>query len=1123
VSGTVVNQWAGGYAQGTTIATLVPVLQSCVVPLTSASSVGGGSGTPTAGNWLFTVVTWTQDPALANVHVGIGDDIRSWWREYPAAGSGGNTRTTIAYTPNTIRPAGNIYVAPDGQISAISVLVVEVSGLGPWDTVGTGAPDTNYAAAATSLGLSLGAPGAASFWIAAVGGDNVSSGQALTPAGWTALHTVTETNGVNHATDSILTSAYLASSSSSQSITGTASSEDMSGFMLAVWTTGGSPIPAGQNPDWPYVKAEAGFGSGFTTPDSEVTWTDLTSRLWSWHETTGVQYQLGQIQATDLTLELDNNDNALTSSNTSSPYYPYCTDGTPLRLRFAIGTIGGVTENRWYVWQRNAQDWNEGITEDDRRRYAEVTGTDLWAALGTVPPTFYRAEIYADGPYAWWPMDDQALASGVLPVQLLNAAPGNTNPLDITLSPSGSGPSAWYSTTGTSLPYGGVTPYPSGSGAVTGPPGVAVYTVGASSGWLFGDPVGQPFSYASSGGAITASPGSYAWQASGQCGNSGNQGWFLICNDASFPALSTGVTVEGWFSYPFLGSTDAVILTSSFDNYVIAQQPYSTLTLWELLTGTEPVCELQLTTAGHLQLITYSGATATTHSIYTASDLRSGSWHHYAVTMTTTAWTVYVDGGITATIAGTATGMTSAWTWLVVNGDLGANGGSSAGTGLEHGGNVSAAHFAVYPVMLPAWRILAHYAAGITGWGLLPAPSGISVTAVDFSPGTINDTGTLSPDGQFGQFTSGYGASGPTFWSMSAVAVAQAGAVTSGPSAWAVAAHIPYQPSTYADGDNAFVSWTGVAPGFAVYSGTKAGSETQAAIVSGNSDAFAHGYGSSADSYGIGYISAGSGASPPSAPTALGDSVGQRIERLMLAGRCISPNRCIDPSALLVQAPGTAGGGTQAGDVITELQQSDSGGLYIDNLNNLTYWQRTHLAGQYSSPLWAFGPSGGSEDPYYKKIKWIADPQRVWTVIQISPFSPDGAQLPIITPTDTAAVEAAQLQYGAQPQQIQSWLQSTAQMQLQANWLLDEYGQPVRRIENLKIDAAPAPSLWPAVAAISVGDLASAEDWQIGGGGSVYTYRISQLERHVEYGGQTGEVVASVVIRADYEPSSYWS
>lgn len=1112
VPAVVVNQWANGYAQGTTMSTLVPLLQSCVVPLTSEYSAGSGSGTPTAGNWLFTLASWTQDPALADVHVGVQDDIRSWWREFPPAGSGGQTRTTISYTPNTVRAAGNVYVAPDGPIAAITVLVVEVSGLGPWDTVGTGAPATGYAAAAESLSLSLGAPGAAAFWIGAVGGDNTAAGQAFHPSGWSTLSTVSESDGSDQLASSCLTSAYLASSSSSQSVSGSATTaEDLSGFLLSVWMAGADPIPAAQNPDWPHFVLEAGFGSGFNTPDSEITWTDITSRLWSWDETTGAQYQLGQIQATDLTLELDDWDGNLKPENSASPYFPYCQDGTPLRLRAAIGTIGGVTQDRWYVIQRNAQDWTEQIDEN-YRRYCEVTGTDLWAALSAVAATFYRAAVYADQPYAWWPMDDQPGAAGVQPTSLLNAAPGNTSELSVVISPNGATAQQYESEAGVSA-----------SGHQ--PPGVGTYAAGQSAGWMYGDPTSsQPYSYASSGGPVTATPGSAAWQASGQAGSTGSYGWFLSCNDSGFPPLSGGVTIECWWNYGFYGSTYGWEISADSLSPLV-MQPYSTpLTIWEIATGSEPVAILQLSTSGYLELITYSGSTPAGSTIYNSSDLRSNSWHSAVVTLTETTWAVWLDGGEGAYASGTAAGMTSAWTWLIANGDLGTHGGSSAGTGLVHGGNVSLSHLSVYPSVLPAWRILDHYWAAVSSYGLLPAPSGVAATfypaaAVDQGSTSTPESGAFAPDGSNGVTAAAYASSSGV--TASALVAATAGSVTSGPSARAISSGV----GVYGKNPNnsfLWIGWTGLAPGFTIYTAASAGSETGAAVVNGSGGNFNSGYGSGASGNGSGQTSGGSGASPPSAPTAVGDSVAQRIERLMLAGKCISPNRCIDPAPLLVQAPGTAGGGNQAGTTITELQQSDSGLLYVDNLNNLSYWQRPHLAAQYSSPVWAFGPSG-SEDPYYRDIKWPSDPQRVWDVVQVSPFSPDGTQLPVITPTNTSGVEAAQLQYGAQPQQIISWLQSTSEMQNQANFLFANYGQPVRRVENLKIDAAPDPSLWPAVVGINVGDVITVEDWQIGGGGPVSTYRVSQIERHIEFGGRTGEVIGSCVIKADFEPTSYWS
>ena len=45
--------------------------------------------------------------------------------------------------------------------------------------------------------------------LGAVCGDNNSVSQAFAPGGWTALPTVTATNGTNHVCDAVLTSAWL--------------------------------------------------------------------------------------------------------------------------------------------------------------------------------------------------------------------------------------------------------------------------------------------------------------------------------------------------------------------------------------------------------------------------------------------------------------------------------------------------------------------------------------------------------------------------------------------------------------------------------------------------------------------------------------------------------------------------------------------------------------------------------------------------------------------------------------------------------------------------------------------------------------------------------------------------
>jgi hypothetical protein len=1088
----VVNQWSNSYGQGTTFTSITSALQSCVTPLNPANSVGPGSGYPTEGNWLFTIATWTQDPSIINVHVGVGDDIHSYWREYPASGPDENVRTSISYTPNTARQVGNVYVAPDMEIAAINVLVVEVANLGNWDTVvGT---DVAYTANGTSVSLSQAAGASGTFFMGAVGGDNVSSGQAFLPSGWQGLVTQTQTNGSDTLADNILTAAYLPLSSSTQNVSGTASTaEDLSAFLLAVLVSGNSPIPAGSNPNWPHVIFEAGFGSGFNTPDSEITWTDISSRLWEWDETTGIQFELGQLQSTNLDLHLDNYDGYISPENSSSPYYPNVIPGTPLRMRAALGTMGGNTYNRWYIIQRNAMQWGEEI-DDVFRRYCPVTGTDLWAALSATPPTFYRSEVYEDNPYAWWPMDDQPGTSGILPTQLLNAAIGNTNTLNVTLSPS----------KGVAQPYLTESGVSTGSGANAYPPGIGIYTAGSNQGWMFGDPQGQPASLGT-GNPVSATPGSASWQASGQAGSSGSYGWYLTCTDSSFPTPANGITVEIWFNYQYYGGPTGY--NSSLDSGTwspITQQPYdTTFSIWNFAGA-----GLELNTSGHLQLV----IGATTIPVYTSSDLRSNSWHMATVTLTSSTYGVWLDGGAGAQVSGSAS--PGGGDEFTINSATGG------------GGNAAFAHAAIYPYVLPYYRIMDHYWAAITAFGQLPAPTGIQISFNDAQTGLGTEAAqnAFAPDGTSGYLQGEYNAGSGIAVSAIVAATAPDG-VTSGPSAWATGA------AQYYSGDEGqgrmflWISWNGLAPSFSLYTASTLGDEAEAAVVNGTGDSFNSGFGSGASGAGVSQVSGGTGSSPPTAASSIGDTVGQRIERLMRGGRCTSPNRCIDPAPLLVQAPGTTGGGTQVGAQVQALQQSDSGMLYVDNCNHLTYWQRPHLAGQYSSPVWNIGPTTSTgRIPYYREIQWITDPQRIWNAIGISPLSPTGAALPIITPQNASEVDASQVQYGAQPLQITSWLQETSEMQNQANWLFEFYGTPQRRAQQVKIDAAAYPQAWELVLGVNIGDIVQLEDWIIGGGGTVYTYRVTEMKRHISGGlGVTGDRTATVELTLDYEPTSYWS
>jgi hypothetical protein len=165
--GTVVNQWAATMAQPAGLnANPPPDLQSVVVPLNGTASVGGGTGIPTAGNWLFCLVGWNQDDLDATMHaitIAVADDIHSFWRPgiVPSGPAGvsqasADSRTAVWYTPNLARVPQFVYVAPSGSSAAIAVLVVEVAGIGPWDKVD--GLTTAYQADAQSVTLSLPAP-----------------------------------------------------------------------------------------------------------------------------------------------------------------------------------------------------------------------------------------------------------------------------------------------------------------------------------------------------------------------------------------------------------------------------------------------------------------------------------------------------------------------------------------------------------------------------------------------------------------------------------------------------------------------------------------------------------------------------------------------------------------------------------------------------------------------------------------------------------------------------------------------------------------------------------------------------------------------------------------------------
>ena len=231
----VVNQWAATTPHNPVFGPSLPLNASTVIPLDPASSVGGGSGVPTPGNWLFTVIGWHA--AQTPVTVAVGDDLHSFWRpQAPSAASGGS-RTTIWFTPNLIGSPGYVYIAPSGiRAMASAPWSWRSPGSAPWDLTVTSA---GSAPAATALSMycpagpvsdsySAGvlcpvlhpisdtdttATPQVTFFLAAACGDSVAAQTALEPYGWTSLATVTCANGTDASSDAVLTAACTISTS----------------------------------------------------------------------------------------------------------------------------------------------------------------------------------------------------------------------------------------------------------------------------------------------------------------------------------------------------------------------------------------------------------------------------------------------------------------------------------------------------------------------------------------------------------------------------------------------------------------------------------------------------------------------------------------------------------------------------------------------------------------------------------------------------------------------------------------------------------------------------------------------------------------------------------------------
>ena len=474
---TVPASWSGAQALAWTVTPQNPPTQSLAVPVAN-----------TAGDWMIAAAGWRQQTAAAGVSCCAGDDIHNWWDPagMPAADSpaAGVTRCAVWAAP-AARAATQVLAAPTGFAQSVAMIVLDVAGMVPWLKLGPFA--SGYANSASGLTLATTGPAAQVLLIAALATDNLADVITGPGAGWTSLTPVTASNGSDHTADLQLNVAWMVTTVAQAAAWSSSGLLDLAGVVAAFTVAPAAPVAP--NPNWPIMITEAAPGAGVRTPPAQLGWQALSARALKLDITQGQPYILGGLQAGQGTLTLDDPDAELIPPGQGP--YAGIDSGTPVRVR---AILPSSATPHWAVFGGFLQQLPSSLDPDLLRGVMASTITDAFAYCTRSLPPVLRQEILYDKPYACWPLADPAGSTTAS-----NIAPGNVNPLTLTLSKYGSG--------------GSTAAFGTNTGALKGDSGSGMFQIG-------GVPVSNPNA----------------------------QGWSLACTDGNFPGFAGGITAEGWFN-----------------------------------------------------------------------------------------------------------------------------------------------------------------------------------------------------------------------------------------------------------------------------------------------------------------------------------------------------------------------------------------------------------------------------------------------------------------------------------------------------------------------------------------------------------------------------------------------
>ena len=149
---------------------------------------------------------------------------------------------------------------------------------------------------------------------------------------------------------------------------------------------------------FPTLTVEVAFT---TTPFATPTWTDVTAFVVGGDVTRGRTSELDRIRAGQATVVLTNDDRRFDPTHTTGPYWPNVLPMRRLRIRAVFDAVTyDVFSGFIDRWEQTYQ--HPGVA------HATVTATDAFKvfAANQLPTSAYAAEVLADGPLAWWRVDE---------------------------------------------------------------------------------------------------------------------------------------------------------------------------------------------------------------------------------------------------------------------------------------------------------------------------------------------------------------------------------------------------------------------------------------------------------------------------------------------------------------------------------------------------------------------------------------------------------------------------------------------------------------------------------------------------------------------------------------------